>query len=93
MVNGGFPPIKLVEKDKEKYNESKERFFSNVTKRTLDIRQLLTENTQKKSIIDMNEKKMYLYVLCEVLNADLTPHSTNTYHILNSNEFYRPNTI
>lgn len=57
MVNGGFPPIKLVEKEKEKYNESKERFFSNVTKRTLDIRQLLTENTQKKSIIDMNEKK------------------------------------
>jgi hypothetical protein len=57
MVNGGFPPIKLVEKEKGKYNESKERFFSNVTKRTLDIRQLLTENTQKKSIIDINEKK------------------------------------
>jgi len=59
MVNGGFPPIKLVEKEKEKeqYSKSKERFFSNTTKRILDIRQLLTENTQKKSVIDMNEKK------------------------------------
>lgn len=59
MVNGGFPPIKLVEKDKNipSDNKSKERFFSNVTKRTLDIRQLLTENTQKKSVIDINMKK------------------------------------
>jgi hypothetical protein len=59
MVNGGFPPIKLVEKEKEKEKESKskERFFSNTTKKTLDIRQLLTENTLKKSVIDINEKK------------------------------------
>ena len=57
MVNGGFPPIKLVEKDIPSDNKSKERFFSNVTKKTLDIRQLLSENTQRKSVIDINIKK------------------------------------
>lgn len=40
-----------------------------------------------------NENRMYLYVLCEVLNSDLTPHSTNTYHILNSNEFSKDESI
>ena len=57
MVNGGFPLIKLKETNKEEYSKSKERFFSNVIKKNIDIRQILTENTQKKSIIDINEPK------------------------------------
>ena len=57
MVNGGFPPIKLKEINKEEYSNSKERFFSNVIKKNIDIRQILTENTQRKSIIDINEAK------------------------------------
>lgn len=53
MVNGGFPPIKY--KKTEKKEVSKERFFSNVSKTNLNIRQILTTDINKKSIIDVNE--------------------------------------
>lgn len=43
--------------------------------------------------IDKNQQKIYLFVLCEVLNSDLTPHSTNTHHILKQNEFAEDETI
>lgn len=55
MVNGGFPPIKLKEIKKIEVN-SKERLFSNSVKKNIDIRQILTENIQRKSIIDINDK-------------------------------------
>jgi hypothetical protein len=54
MVNGGFPPIKY--KNSEKKETSKERFFSNVSKTNLNIRQILISDINKKSFIDINEK-------------------------------------
>jgi hypothetical protein len=52
IKNGGFPPIKYcstITLDKEQ-KTSKERFFSNVVKQNINIRQLLVD-TQKKPII------------------------------------------
>lgn len=53
--NGGFPPIKYCpELDTEKsgaIKTSKERFFANAPRQNINIRQLLTESTNKKPLI------------------------------------------
>ncbi len=53
--NGGFPPIKYCpELDTDKSDPiktSKERFFSNAPRQNINIRQLLTDTTNKKPLI------------------------------------------
>lgn len=57
--NGGFPPIKYCpELNIDKSNNvkfTKERFFSNTPRQNINIRQLLTESTNKKPIIVPDE--------------------------------------
>lgn len=53
--NGGFPPINYcTELDTEQSDiikTSKERFFANAPTQNINIRQLLTESTNKKPLI------------------------------------------
>jgi hypothetical protein len=50
IKNGGFPPIKYC-KDATINKTSKERFFSNAPRQNINIRQLLTDTTNKKPLI------------------------------------------
>ena len=58
--NGGFPPIKYCpELDTEKSSTTKtykERFFANTTRQNINIRQLLSESTNKKPLIIIDSK-------------------------------------
>jgi hypothetical protein len=58
--NGGFPPIKYCPiSDKKKSGStknSKERFFANAPRQNINIRQLLTESTNKKPLIIPDNK-------------------------------------
>jgi hypothetical protein len=53
--NGGFPPIKYCpELDTDKIDttkSSKERFFANAPRQNINIRQLLTDSTNKKPLL------------------------------------------
>jgi len=54
LKNGGFPPIKYCPElniDKSNIKSTKERFFSNTPRQNINIRQLLTDTTNKKPII------------------------------------------
>jgi len=41
----------------------------------------------------LTEQKIYYCVLCEVLNSDYTPHSTNTHDILNRNKYAKDESL
>jgi hypothetical protein len=54
LKNGGFPPIKYCETlNTNTQNETpkKERFFSNVQKQNINIRELLSQNIKQPVII------------------------------------------
>ncbi len=54
-ANGGFPPIKLIEKKETKKDVSKERFFAPLVK-NVDIKKILTTNIVKPMIeVQRNE--------------------------------------
>jgi hypothetical protein len=57
-INGGFPPIKYKnnEKDIKTSSNKKERFFSNAPKQNINIRQLLTTNN-KELVIKVDQNK------------------------------------
>lgn len=62
--NGGFPPIKYCANIKraDETETSKERFFANVPKKNINIRQLLSD-TKKKPIIITDDKPDMLEVI------------------------------
>ena len=52
--NGGFPPLKLCASELVNVKTDKERFFANVPKQNINIRQILKET--KKPFIEIEEE-------------------------------------
>tara|TARA_A100001015_G_scaffold120828_1_gene133948 strand:+ start:2250 stop:2438 length:189 start_codon:yes stop_codon:yes gene_type:complete len=53
--NGGFPPIKIIKKDKNEKIEKRDRFFKQ-KKNIVNISQIL--ESVKKPMIDLNKEKI-----------------------------------